>query len=215
MSFPNAMPLHENVAHAQADDARIASVIADLKSKDANRNIRGIEAAYKIRKPMVPALIEMMLTTKDPYRAVAAGMLGSMKDTRAVEPLLRVAARMDPRDEATARRERRMLKVLDEAFQSIGPAAAPVLERVLRTSPNWHMRVAVVGAACDIGEAGIPIVISASRDRDPRVRLLAVGQMAQMGDQASGRALLERVKDKDVGVAVAAVKALEARVGGQ
>jgi biotin carboxyl carrier protein len=82
------------------------------------------------------------------------------------------------------------------------------VDYALRHEPVARELIGALGATGD-GRA-LPILIEASRDRDPYVRNSAVRAMAQLADPRASSALLDRIRDPNELVALGALQALGA-----
>jgi biotin carboxyl carrier protein len=77
-----------------------------------------------------------------------------------------------------------------------------------RHEPAARELIGALGATGD-GRA-LPMLIDASRDRDPSLRNSAVRAMARLADSRASSALLDRIRDRDELVALGALQALAA-----
>ena len=79
-----------NTAHSSADQTAIASLVADLASKNWLVRQRAHESLVAIGKPAVPALIEALMSPNDSVRWEAAKALRDICDPAAAPALVKV-----------------------------------------------------------------------------------------------------------------------------
>jgi HEAT repeat protein len=154
------------------DPRAVETLIALLKDED--KNVRGISisALIKIGEPAVEPLFTALRDVNEEWRRSADRALGSMRDTRAVKPLI-------------------------EALIIIGEPAVKPLLTALRDD-NEYMRESAARTLGKIGDTrAVEPLIEALKDENKIVRMAALCSLGEIGDARAVEPLYDALKDNN------------------
>jgi len=203
--------LHAPHEAVRSNAARVLGEIADPQAikplQDAFRanqkwgRSTAQAALEKFGESVVPFFIESLGSASPVTRAGAASALGSIGDTRAVEPVIATLKDENWRVSWNAARTLGHLK----NRQAVGPLLQ-ALEH-----PNVNVRSAAARSLGSIGDVrAIEPLIDTLTDEEPMVRADAAGALGRLGDPAAVLPLIERLDDPQLGVRSTAAGALAA-----
>jgi HEAT repeat protein len=203
--------LHAPHEAVRSNAARVLGEIADPQAikplQDAFRanqkwgRSTAQAALEKFGESVVPFFIESLGSASPVTRAGAASALGSIGDTRAVEPVIATLKDENWRVSWNAARTLGHLK----NRQAVGPLLQ-ALEH-----PNVNVRSAAASSLGSIGDVrAIEPLIDTLTDEEPWVRADAARALGRLGDPAAVLPLIERLDDPQLGVRSTAAGALAA-----
>lgn len=180
------------------DPVSVEPLIQRLQDEDIGIKINIGNALAKIGKPAVPALVRMLTDAKTDVRKTAAEILGRIKDTESVEPLVRLLKD----DEFGVR------FAAEHSLREFRELAIPPLLRAL-TSENSTLRkgaTSVLGHMRD-SKATIPLChMLESQDKGERISVLEA--LEKIADRAAAEYIVPLLKDKDNDIRRLSVNAL-------
>ena len=182
-----------------------ATTLADLLcDNDPLVQAAAVAALEQIGAPAVPALDNLLRTTKDrKVRASAAMLLAKTGSSAApaAKTLVDLLGDDDPAVQAAT----------TVALEQIGAPAVPALDKVLHANKDCKVRIIALMILAKIGPPPVSTLSNLAHEDDAEVRAAAITLLGQIGPPAVP-VLAELVKNKDVKVRLAAGTAL-ARIG--
>ena len=159
-----------------ADPVTVPELLLALRGDDLWVRMAATEGLIKIGEPAVEGLITALGHSNRAVRRAAAKALGKIGDTRAVSGLR--AALLD--SDIDVRR------FAAQAMGRIGEKeTVDALSDALRDDAD-RVRKAAASALIEIGEPAIPVLLDALNDAEPRVAIIAVVALREIGYEPPG-----------------------------
>ena len=206
------------------------AVAERAKAGDTNERAHSLELLGRLGgRDSVLLIIETLKTEKSPLlRSKAADALGLLRDRRAVEPLVQASNASEPEVRAAAITA--LARVGDSAagdtfFTAARDANPTVRDAALRAldtlgisiqrltpdlaSNNWQVRAAAATTLSRLGDPrAVPVLISALKDKEPRVRVECIRSLSSLGDKRAVDAFISALNDPNSEVRFNAAAAL-------
>lgn len=198
------------------DPAAVPGIIAALKDNSIRVKL---EAMHTLRirqeKKAADTLLALLKDANEtPWvRTQASALIGELRDTRVVEPLIMLLA---TRDDVARNAAGRQISVLLEyygrpEYQLTDPAAEDVLIAALKDNNTEIMESAAIALGFSKSDKAVVALLDALKDE--RARKKAIASLGRMKDQRAVAALITLLPTKDYSTGDAAVEAL-GRIGG-
>jgi HEAT repeat protein len=221
------------LALGEINDTRaVEPLILTLMNDDEQTRIDAAEALGMIGKPAVGPLILLLENNNSTIQWWAAVALGNLKDSRAIDPLIRGLALGDEhwlvrRAAANALGmigDKRSIEPLinmmrktihypsgaTEALAKIGEPAVDPLIQILKDDDDVYVRADAAYALGDIGNPrALEPLIQALKDENWVVRKVASDALGKIGDIGARDSLTRALNDEIVDVRKSAVEALK------
>lgn len=167
---------------------------------DRSREVRcaTIEALELINPPTLSEILLPLVRDKSAdVRLRTAHALGNCEQAEAIEGLMGLLR--DPRDEVAGMASRSLAK---------HPRASLALLIRQFGDKSWKIRSRSANAVTRMGKGVAEALKSAAEDNDSNVRFWAAICLGHLRDRTHTKILLEKLQDRDIGVRIAALRAL-------
>jgi len=175
----------------------IGGLVQKLKHRSLAVQLAASEKLEKIGEPAVPYLIKALKDKNATMRKNAAEILGTIKDVRAIAPLIALG-------------NDQKLEVRMQAINSlveIGPAAAEPLAGALNDK-NENIRLTAGQALKRIGEPAVQPLIALLKDKDSRLRQSSAYFLGEARERRAVSPLIVLLKDSNRSIQTAWIEAL-------
>lgn len=167
---------------------------------DRSREVRCaiIEALELINPPVLSELLQPLVRDKSAdVRLRVAHALGACDSQEAIDGLMTLLR--DPRDE-----------VANMASRSLAKHPRSSLALLIRQfgDKSWKIRSRSANSVTKMGKGAAEALKSAVEDNDANVRFWAAICLGHLRDRSHSKILLEKLQDRDIGVRIAALRAL-------
>lgn len=167
---------------------------------DRSREVRCaiIEALELINPPILSEILQPLVRDKSAdVRLRVAHALGACDSQEAIDGLMSLLR--DPRDE-----------VANMASRSLARHPRSSLALLIRQfgDKSWKIRSRSANAVTRMGKGAAEALKSAIEDNDANIRFWAAICLGHQRDRSHSKILLEKLQDRDIGVRIAALRAL-------
>ncbi len=182
----------QNISKTGADAVPV--LVRFLAFKEWEIRNFAVETLVRIGSPSVPHLIDALKSNNGDLKLHAAGLLGRIKDSRAVEALMPLLEDNNSQVRFT----------VGNALRNLAIPPGLKAEYMVKTG-DWK-------GAVSLGRESVPHLIKVLEDKSKRS--YAINALGEIGDERAFEALNSIIKDEDINIRLAVVTALE-KTGGK